>query len=87
MFWLSCVLGKSDYLKIDISIKVRTANVMAAPNTSKSITNIKIPMMPPLAFSLLPVLEGRLFFAGGLLLEGTLLGAFDGGPPCFAKGD
>ena len=57
-------------------MKVRIANVMAAPNTSKSITNINIPMMPPLAFSLLSVLEGTLFFAGGLLLEGALLGAF-----------
>ena len=60
---------------------------MAAPNTSKSITNINIPMMPPLVSSLFPVLEGTLFFAGGLLLEGALLGAFDGVAPCFAKGD
>ena len=68
-------------------MKVRIANVMAAPNTSKSITSINIPMMPPLAFSLLSELEGTLFFAGGLLLEGALLGALDGVAPCFAKGD
>ena len=42
-------------------MKVRIANVMAAPNTNKSITNINIPMMPPLPFSLLPVLEVILF--------------------------